>query len=203
MKKAKYLLLLAPSLFLLTSCGKSTATDLISEADARKFIETYFTAASSEFTPPDDSKTKVVWNITKDNDDKDARTIICGYIGIEDEPEKLPASNFIGRSLEEGRGSQYIDENDEAEATVGHDAYVWMNEEVYSNYLRHSEQNTGGHYLTYKYWGAGLAIISNLQDLNHTETRYHYYDHNGRESIYQVVWNNGGLNFTVTINFQY
>lgn len=202
MKKAKYLLL-APSLFLLTSCGKSTATDLISEADARKFIETYFKTDDTDFTAPSDSKTKVTWNITKDDEGKNARGIVCSYIGITTETEKLPASNFVGRSLEEGRGATYKTETTNKDATIGYDAYVWMNKTNYETVLRHSKQNTDGHYLTYKYWGAGLAIISNLQDLNHTETRYHYYDHNGRESIYQVVWNNGGLNFTVTINFQY
>ena len=199
MKKAKYFLLLVPSLFLLTSCGNSTATDLISEADARKFINERFKDAK----PAELSKaTTITWNIA--NDSQATRDIIGSYINFNKDPVGSNTGTNVAIT-DASRLNQYkVGDlaNSAAMGALGTDAVVAMNPSIY-NLLWRSEQNNTHHYLTYKYWGAGLAIISNLQDNTYKETRCHYYDQDGHELIYQVMYNTVDYNYTMTINFKY
>lgn len=200
MKKVKYLFLLVPSLFLMTSCQTTPHVDTITEKEAQDFIYTNYKDVVAK--APSTSST-IKWEVKKDNDAGEAKKEIGLYIDgnsvADNKVDKIALTST-------DRLNQYANDdlNKDVMGKVGTDAVVAMNPTIYQDLYQSEQRQLGGCNLVYKNGpNNGLVIISQLQSTTSVHTRSHTYNAQGLETEFKVELNKDDLIYTMTINFKY
>lgn len=201
MKKVKYLFLLVPSLFLITSCQTTPHVDTLTEQEAQDFINEHYSEVVAKKPTPSST---IKWEVKKDDDASHAKSRIGKYI------DGNPVADNKGENVaiaNQDRLDQYVTDLSSSEVmgdADGHDAVIAMNPTIYRD-LYHSRQRGYGEYnLIYKPGpDNGLIIISQLQSINSVDVRYHTYNALGLESEFRIEFNKDNQEYSMTINFKY
>ncbi|MCQ2786959.1 MAG: hypothetical protein MJ199_00995 [Bacilli bacterium] len=201
MKKVKYLFLLVPSLFLITSCQTTPHVDTLTEQEAQDFINEHYSKVEAKVPS---TLSTIKWEVKKDNDVGDAKSRIGKYI------DGTPVGDAKGDNVaivNHDRLDQYVYDLSSSELmgdVNGHDAVIAMNP-TYYEILYHSRQRGYGAYnLIYKPGpDNGLIIISQLQSITSVDIRYHTYNAQGLETEFRIDFGKDDQEYSMTINFKY
>lgn len=199
MKKVKYLFLLVPSLFLITSCQTTPHVDTLTEQEAQDFINEHYSKVEAK--APSTLST-IKWEVKKDTDVGDAKAVIGKYIDgnpvADNKVDKFDLVNTV-------RLEQYKNElTKEVMGDIGHDAVIAMNPTIYQDLYHSGQRQYGVYNLIYKPGpDNGLIIISQRQSINNVHVRYHTYNAQGLETEFRVEFGMDSQEYSMTINFQY
>ncbi|MCQ2795262.1 MAG: hypothetical protein MJ214_03555 [Bacilli bacterium] len=203
MKKLSYLFLLTPALFLITSCQTTPKVDTIDENEARAFINEHY--KDKQAATPNTLST-IKWKITKDDsgDTHLAKQYISQYY-LKDITTDIPDEQNDPISVSQDACNRYTDHlNSDAMGKSGFDEVIAMNPTIFEQLYKSWQNEPTVSSLTYKHGpNNGLIIISALLSTKSAYTLTHTYDGDGRETEFKIVRAEGGLDYTMTMNFKY
>ncbi len=200
MKKSKLLLLLAPSLFLFTSCDTAPKIDTISEADAINYIQNQYKDYTIGDTFNTPKKGIASWTINEEEPATESKNLIKQYTGIDN-----PELKYEKYEISDTRINNYVSElnNSSVTFTMGTDVVVGMNEDIFNKLYSIKNNGAVAYDFVYKYAGSGLMINIVPSNTKEQYTRTHYYDGNGRETKFEMSISKDGKNFSLSIEFNY